>query len=68
MNGASLATNGTNGQQKRVSYRRGDIAALIFGILLTVYALGWFGKETMERMKREQSVVPAEPAAQTSKP
>jgi hypothetical protein len=53
---------------RRVSYRRGDIVALVFGVLLTVYALGWFGKETMERIERERSVVRAQPGVKAPAP
>jgi hypothetical protein len=64
----TVSMNGKNGQTARVSYRRGDLVAMAFGMLLTVYALGWFVKEHAERMERERTVVPAPPDARRATP
>ena len=64
----TVSMNGKNGQTARVSYRRGDLVALAVGMLLTVYALGWFVKENVERTERERAVVPAQPDARRARP
>lgn len=43
----------------RISYLRGDKWALGLGILLTLYAAGWFVNRMAEGLTRDRAVVPA---------
>ena len=46
-------------QQRRATLSRGDTAALIVGLLLTLYALGWFTLRSVQNIKRDRAVAPA---------
>jgi hypothetical protein len=50
-------------RRPRVSYARGDKVALALGVLLTLYALGWFVRETVQGLNRDRAVVPAQVVA-----
>jgi len=51
---------GSRTPQSRSKLARGDKAALIVGLLLTSYALGWFTLRTVLGIKRDRAVVPAQ--------
>ncbi len=50
-------------QQRRAPLSRGDRAALIGGLLLTSYALGWFTLRSMQNLERDRAVAPAKASA-----
>jgi hypothetical protein len=55
-----MTIRGNKERPTRVTYLLGDNIALVIGLLLTLYALGWFGKRTVEGLKRDRAVVPAQ--------
>ena len=57
---ADLSNTAYVGRSRRVSYLRGDKLALTVGVLLTLYALGWFFSESIQRMNRDRAIIPAE--------
>ena len=63
-----MTINSRKNPDARISYRRGDMVALVIGVLMAVYAVVWFGKETLERIERERAVVPAQTSAQKAMP
>jgi hypothetical protein len=50
--------------QRRATLSRGDKAALIAGVLLALYALGWFTLRSAQNLKRDRAVAPAPVALQ----
>jgi len=47
-------------QQRRAMLSRGDRAALVVGLLLSMHALGWFTLRSVQNLKRDRAVAPAE--------
>lgn len=45
--------------QRRSSFSPGDKAALVAGVLLALYALGWFTLRSVQNLQRDRAVAPA---------
>jgi hypothetical protein len=46
-------------QEQRTRFSRGDKAALVAGVLLAMYAFGWFTLRSVQNLQRDRAVAPA---------